>query len=131
MIAAPRQPVSPAWLRACVLALLAPPPARAQADPAPIGGTLAATTDYIYRGVSQSDGHGALQADLHASSSAGTFAGVWASTRDDDFAPGPSGEMQIYLGQRLSLGSACSATRGGASETASCPALAGRTLDGL
>ena len=29
-------------------------------------GNVALTTDYIYRGVSESDGHRALQADLHA-----------------------------------------------------------------
>jgi hypothetical protein len=113
LIAPPRQPALPGWLYACTLALLVPTPACAQAEPAPIGGTLAATTDYIYRGVSQSDGHGALQADLHASSSAGTFAGVWASSRDDDFEPGTSGEMQIYAGQRFSLSSAWSATLSG------------------
>jgi hypothetical protein len=114
LIAAPRQCVSLGWLCACALALLAPPPARAQqADPAALGGTLAAITDYIYRGVSQSDGHGALQADLHASSPAGTFAGVWASTRDNDFEPGTSGEMQIYVGQRFILSSAWSATLSG------------------
>lgn len=110
MIAAPRQSALAGWLYACALALLAPAPARAQAEPAQIGATLAATTDYIYRGVSQSDGHGALQADLHAASSGGTFAGVWASTRDDDFEPGASGEMQVYVGRRFSVSSAWSAT---------------------
>ena len=113
MIAAPRQPANPGWLCACALALLAPPPARAQAEPGPIGGTLAVTSDYIYRGVSQSDGHGALQADLHASSSAGTFAGVWATTRDDDFEPRTSDELQLYAGQRFTLGSAWTATVAG------------------
>jgi hypothetical protein len=113
LIAALRQPAISGWLYACAQALLASPLAHAQADPGPIGGTLAVTSDYIYRGVSQSDGHGALQADLHASSSAGTFAGVWATTRDDDFEPGTSGEMQLYVGQRFTLSSAWSATVAG------------------
>ncbi|HEX4676917.1 MAG TPA: TorF family putative porin, partial [Steroidobacteraceae bacterium] len=41
------------------------------------GGNVAATTDYIYRGFSETDNKGALQLDLHASLATGTFAGVW------------------------------------------------------
>lgn len=110
MIAGPREVPVPGWLCACALALLVPQGARGQAEPGSIGGSVAATSDYIYRGVSQSDGHGALQADLHASSSGGMFAGVWASTRDSNLEPRTAGEMQVYLGQRFSLGSAWSAT---------------------
>ena len=113
MIAAPRQLAGPGWLCACALALLAPHAARAQAESGPIGGSLAVTSDYIYRGVSQSDGHGALQADLHASSSAGTFAGVWTSTRDSNLEPGTGGALQVYLGQRFSPGGSWSATVSG------------------
>lgn len=113
MIVAPTQLALQGWLYACALALLAPPPACAQEGPVEVGGTIAATSDYIYRGVSQSDGHGALQTDLHASSSAGTFAGVWASTRDDDFEPGTSGELQLYVGQRFGLSSTWSASVSG------------------
>lgn len=109
----PRQLPAPVWLCACALALLAPLTARGQSEPGPIGGSLAATSDYIYRGVSQSDGHGALQVDLHASSVAGTFVGVWASTRDNDLEPGTDGESQVYLGQRFSLNDAWSATVSG------------------
>lgn len=111
MIPVPRFAVA-AWL-ACAVALLAPIAAHGQSAPGPIGGSLAATTDYIYRGVSQSDGQGALQADLHASSSNGTFAGVWASTRDRSLEPGTDGEVQLYLGQRFNIGSGWSATLSG------------------
>lgn len=113
MIAAPRQRPVPGWLCACALLLLAPHAARGQADSGPIGGSVAATSDYIYRGVSQSDGHGALQADLHASSPAGTFGGVWASTRDRNLEPDTEGAIEVYLGQRFNLGSAWSATLSG------------------
>jgi len=98
---------------ACALALLAARAVSAQEEPGPIGGTLAASSDYIYRGVSQSDGHGALQADLHAGSSAGTFAGVWASTRDKNLQPDTDAELQVYLGQRFNLSGAWSATVSG------------------
>ena len=93
---------------ACALALLAlvwVQPGRAQSSSVLIGGNLSATSDYIYRGVSQSDGQGALQADLHVGTTAGTFGGVWASTRDRSLEPGTPAELQVYLGQRLILGS--------------------------
>jgi uncharacterized protein (TIGR02001 family) len=93
-----------------LLALLWAQTARCQSDPPLIGGSLAATSDYIYRGVSQSDGQGALQADLHFGLASGTFAGVWASTRDRSLEPGTPAEVQAYLGQRFALGGAWSAT---------------------
>jgi uncharacterized protein (TIGR02001 family) len=113
LIAGPIPHAAWLWLYAAALGLLWPHAASCQDEPGPVGGNLVLTSDYIYRGVSQSDGHGALQADLHASSAGGTFAGVWASTRDRDLEPGTSGEMQIYLGQRFNLGSAWSAAVSG------------------
>ena len=73
------------------------------------GGNIAVTSDYIYRGVSESDGRAALQADLHADTPGGTFAGAWASTRDRSLEPGSGYDFEIYLGHRFDLGSACSA----------------------
>ncbi|HYL02178.1 MAG TPA: TorF family putative porin [Steroidobacteraceae bacterium] len=105
-----RPPATTLWLCAWTLALGWAGPGRCQSGAPVIGGNLAVTSDYIYRGVSESDGHGALQADLHAATSTGTFAGVWASTRDRDLVPGSAGELQLYLGQRFALGSAWSAT---------------------
>ena len=101
------------WLCACALSLFFPHSARCQSDSLNLGGTLVLTSDYIYRGVSQSDGQGALQADLHAGTAGGTFAGIWASTRDRNLEPGTSGEVQLYLGQRIALGSAWSAAVSG------------------
>jgi uncharacterized protein (TIGR02001 family) len=107
----PGKPATPAL---CALALLAfagtSPRAPAQADDAGLGGNLALTSDYIYRGVSESDGHAALQADVHASSAGGMFAGLWASTRDRNLDPGAAGELQLYVGRRLALGPDWSAT---------------------
>ena len=113
MIAATARFALPGWLCVSALALAWASPARGQSDSAPVGGNLAVTSDYIYRGVSQSDGHGALQADLHASSAGGLFAGIWASTRDGDLQPGTDGEIQLYLGQHFSLGGEWSATVSG------------------
>ncbi len=113
MNGAPRQLAAPRRVCACALALLAPQAASAQAEPGLLGGSLAATSDYIYRGASQSDGHGAVQADLHASSPAGTFAGIWASTRDKSLQPGTDAQLQVYLGQHFNLSGDWSATVSG------------------
>jgi Bacterial protein of unknown function (Gcw_chp) len=114
-----RRGARPVPLGACSLALLSllwAQAARSQSDPSLIGGSLAATSDYIYRGVSQSDGQGALQADLHLGLASGTFAGVWASTRDRSLEPLTPAEAQVYLGQRFALGGAWTVTLSGRSD---------------
>jgi uncharacterized protein (TIGR02001 family) len=79
------------------------------------GGALALTSDYIYRGVSESDGHGAAQADVHLASAGGTFLGVWVSSRDADLQPGAAALLDIYLGQRFELSTDWSASLSGRS----------------
>lgn len=74
------------------------------------GGGLALTSDYIYRGVSESDGHGAVQGDLHLTTNGGTFLGAWASSRDSDLDPDANSVLELYLGHRFELGTAWSAT---------------------
>jgi len=75
-----------------------------------LGGNLTVTSDYIYRGVSESDGHAAFQADLHVASGGGTFVGVWGSTRDNEYDPYADYDVEIYLGQRFDLSTTWSAT---------------------
>lgn len=75
-----------------------------------VGGALALTSDFIYRGVSESDGHGAAQADLHLSTSGGAFLGLWTSSRDKDLQPGASAVLDLYLGQRFELSTSWNAT---------------------
>jgi uncharacterized protein (TIGR02001 family) len=101
-------------LTALICLLLATAAARADV-PTPwagvdVGGGVALTSDYIYRGVSESDGHGAVQADLHLTSAQGTFLGVWASSRDRSLEPGAPAVLDVYLGQRFELGTDWSAT---------------------
>lgn len=79
------------------------------AHAATLGGDLAVTSDYIYRGVSESDGRPAAQLDLHATTAAGTFAGMFASTRDPSLVPGAAADIEAYLGQRFVLGSSWNA----------------------
>jgi uncharacterized protein (TIGR02001 family) len=71
--------------------------------PFSFGGEVALTSNYIYRGLSESNDQAALQGDVHVSSG-GTFAGVWASTRDRDLIPYARYDLEVYLGQRFNLG---------------------------
>jgi uncharacterized protein (TIGR02001 family) len=86
----------------CFAALAgASPPCHADG---PWSGTLAATTDYVFRGVSQSYGGAALQGGINYQSPVGWFAGAWASNVD----PYPFGrdfaEVNVYGGFGRALG---------------------------
>ena len=70
------------------------------------GGDAAITTDYIYRGLSETDHKGAVQLDLHASLATGTFAGVWTSSLDHKYRPYADYDVEEYIGQRFDLSSA-------------------------
>lgn len=66
---------------------------------------LVGTTDYVYRGVTQSDGHGAVQAGLDVNLDSGFFLGAWGSTVD---IPGAANhhrqtEVRAYLGYGFQL----------------------------
>jgi uncharacterized protein (TIGR02001 family) len=95
----------------CALLLLAARPGHAWGfgSDFTFGGALAFTTDFIYRGLSESGGHGAGQADLHGDID-GTFAGVWGSTRDHDLDPYADYDVELYLGHRFELTSAWGAS---------------------
>jgi uncharacterized protein (TIGR02001 family) len=88
-----------AWIALCVGGV---PSARAVS----FGGDVALTSDYIYRGFSETDNKGAVQLDLHASLATGTFAGVWTSTLDHNYLPYADYEVEEYIGQRFDLNSA-------------------------
>src|SRR5262249_36910837 len=70
------------------------------------GGDAALTTDYIYRGYSETNDKGAVQLDLHLSTQTGTFLGVWTSTLDQNYRPYASFDVEEYVGQRFILSSA-------------------------
>jgi uncharacterized protein (TIGR02001 family) len=69
------------------------------------GGDVAVTTDYIYRGYSETNNKGAVQLDLHASLQTGTFAGVWTSSLHDKYWPFAQFDVEEYIGQRFDLSS--------------------------
>ena len=91
-----------ALLHACIVLGLAHAPA---ARAVSFGGDVALTSDYVYRGFSETDNKAAFQLDLHASLATGTFAGVWASTLDNKYQPYADYKLDEYIGQRFDLGS--------------------------
>jgi uncharacterized protein (TIGR02001 family) len=80
----------------CIALLVgAPPPGRADG---PWSGTVAVTTDYVFRGVSQTYGDAALQAGLNYQSPAGWFGGAWASNVEPYPFGSNSAEIDVYTG---------------------------------
>jgi uncharacterized protein (TIGR02001 family) len=88
----------------CAWVAVSPVPAQPLAA-VTFGGDVALTSDYIYRGFSETDDKGAVQLDLHGSLLSGTFAGVWISTLDHRFRPYADYDVEEYIGQRFNLGS--------------------------
>jgi uncharacterized protein (TIGR02001 family) len=55
-------------------------------------------SDYVFRGVTQTRGGEALQADVHWNGDNGLLAGLWASTVDPNAGAGPTVEANFYVG---------------------------------
>ena len=69
----------------------------------PLSWSVAATSDYVFRGVSQTDESPALQAGFTYSAPMGFYAGAWAS--NVDFGDGgPDAELDTYIGYNTDLG---------------------------
>jgi uncharacterized protein (TIGR02001 family) len=83
--------------------LLALPVLACRAD-SPWSASAAATTDYIFRGISQTYDTGALQLGGNYQSSLGWFAGAWASNVNPYPHAGSSAELDIYAGVTRPLG---------------------------
>tara|TARA_B100000497_G_scaffold116615_1_gene141157 strand:+ start:906 stop:1514 length:609 start_codon:yes stop_codon:yes gene_type:complete len=67
---------------------------------ADVSGSLGYTSDYVWRGISQSGGSGAMQVDLMLEKN-GLYGGVWAS--QVDFGDEATYEMDFYGGYELWL----------------------------
>jgi len=69
-----------------------------------LGGSITGTTDYIFRGVSQTDEDPAIQGSIDFGHSSGFYAGIWASNVDfDDPDDGIDVEIDYYLGWVFAL----------------------------
>jgi uncharacterized protein (TIGR02001 family) len=62
------------------------------------GGFLAVTTDYAYRGVSQTHGDPAFQGDLHYDAGNGSYFGIWSSTVKPALDMNTTLEVDLYAG---------------------------------
>jgi uncharacterized protein (TIGR02001 family) len=94
--------VSPRLVAFGALFVLAAPAAWA----AELGGSATITSDYVWRGTSQTEGDPALQAGMKIASARGLYASAWGS--NVAFAPGldASTEMDLALGWAASPGDA-------------------------
>lgn len=103
--------LGPAAVAASCLLPLWPPACPAAVD---TGGSVALTTDDVYRGVSQTCGHPAAQADVHVRelgvSGWAAFAGVWGSAGLSGSSCGSAKELDLYAGYNLALSADLSAT---------------------
>lgn len=103
--------IGSAALVASGLLWLPPAVGRAAVD---TGGSLALTADDVYRGVSQTCGHPAAQADVHVrargASDWAAFAGVWGSAGLSGGSCGSAKELDAYAGYSLALSADLSAT---------------------
>ncbi len=79
----------------------------AQGLAADFGGSVAFVSDYVYHGLARTCGAPAAQGDLHvdfAGPPAQTFAGVWGSAGIGNSYCRKGREIDLYLGERLTLG---------------------------
>jgi uncharacterized protein (TIGR02001 family) len=76
----------------------AEPAAAAEEEGGPVTWSLALTSDYVFRGVTQTDYDPALQAGLTYSWDSGVYFGVWASNVDFADPDGPDVEWDTYIG---------------------------------
>jgi uncharacterized protein (TIGR02001 family) len=87
--------------RACLAAAVLVLPLYACAGE--FGGSVGATTDYVYRGLSQSHGDPAIQGDVHYRGTRRWVVGAWASSVDFDNSSRGSAEVDLYAGWDWSL----------------------------
>jgi uncharacterized protein (TIGR02001 family) len=87
----------------CVAAWLYGTPAHAQAEPLRWGGSLSLSSNYVYRGLSQTDGRPSVQGGLYVRSESGWSAALWASTVNRGPGPGADSEIDVQLSKAWSL----------------------------
>lgn len=82
----------------------------AETDPPPaitITGAAIVTSDYRFRGISQTDEEPAIQGTININHESGLYAGIWASNVSDYVTgPGSDAEFDLYAGFRKTVGGA-------------------------
>jgi uncharacterized protein (TIGR02001 family) len=69
-----------------------------------VGGSLALTNDYVYRGISLSQGKVALQGSFHVQPASGLTIGAWASTLASERKPWAHYEVDLYASKAWAIG---------------------------
>jgi len=87
-----------AFASAAVAAALFATAGAAQAQTPEVAWNVAVTSDYVFRGFSQSDEHPALQGGVDVTFASGFYAGAWAS--NIDFGDDTDAEVDVYAGYR-------------------------------
>jgi len=65
---------------------------------AEVTANVAMSSDYMFRGISQTDSTAAISGGFDYSHDNGFYAGVWASNVDENFFPGANVEIDTYFG---------------------------------
>lgn len=78
--------------------------------PLAVGGSVVATTDYVHRGLTQTERKAALQADAHLQSPSGWFVGAWGSLATSTTQVQSRSEINVYLGRVWTLSDSWSAS---------------------
>lgn len=84
-------------LNSLILAALVAPSV-AMAEDSPFSGNVSLTTDYLYRGITQTDHRGAIQGGFDYAHPSGFYVGAWGSNISWLAAPGSSLELDTYAG---------------------------------
>lgn len=71
---------------------------------ADLSGTATLTSEYVFRGISQSDRNVAPQAGLRLASASGVYASAWSSRVEFPGAPDARAEIDAVLGMQRALG---------------------------
>lgn len=82
----------------CAALLAAAPAAIAQDSDSPFSGSVALFSDYVFRGLSQTDEKPALQGSFTYTHDSGLYAGVWVSNVDFGDGFGSGTELDTYIG---------------------------------
>ncbi len=62
------------------------------------------TSDYLFRGITQTDGQPAVQGGIDFSAESGFYVGLWASNTDFDGTGSSGAEVDLYLGLARDIG---------------------------
>lgn len=91
-------------LNTLILAALAVPGIAMAEEASPFSGNVSLTTDYLYRGLTQTNHRGAIQGGFDYADASGFYIGTWGSNISWIAGTGTSLELDTYAGYTASFG---------------------------